>query len=128
MAASGLLPSVTRQSGAVVALVRHERRVFAAKLRTARALLNWSQSELAGHVGLTQRAIHMLEQGETEPRRATVLAVEEVLRAQGLIFEEHAGGFQLIANGDVLERAAQPRRQKRRVDFTVVKPASPAAS
>lgn len=86
--ASAMLATLPSQSSAVIAIVCHECRVFAEKLRTARALLNWRQSELAGRVGLTQRAIHMLEQGETEPRRATVLAVEEALRVQGLVFEE----------------------------------------
>jgi ribosome-binding protein aMBF1 (putative translation factor) len=32
-----------------------------------RAVLGWSQTELAQRIGLTQSAIHKLEQGETEP-------------------------------------------------------------
>lgn len=103
----------TQRHQNIVALVRLERRVFAAKLRTVRALLNWSQTELADRVGLTQRAIHKLEQGETEPRRATVHAVEEVLRAEGLVFEEQAGGFQLSVDSDVLDRAAKPAQKRR---------------
>ena len=51
-----------------------ERQAFAAKIRPTRAVLGWSQTELAQHVGLTQRAIHKLEQGGTEPRRGTVKA------------------------------------------------------
>ena len=55
-------------------IVRLERQAFAAKIRLARAVLGWSQTELGQHVGLTQRAIHKLERGDTEPRRATVKA------------------------------------------------------
>lgn len=104
----------TQRHQNIVELVRLERRAFAAKLRTARALLNWSQSDLADRVGLTQRAIHKLEQGETEPRRATVHAVEDVLRAEGVVFEDRAGGFQLVVDSDVLDRAAKPAQKRRR--------------
>ena len=48
--------------------VRIERHGLAAKIRLARAVLGWSQTELGPRIGLTQRAIHKLEQGETEPR------------------------------------------------------------
>jgi transcriptional regulator with XRE-family HTH domain len=118
----------TQRHQNIVELVRLERRVFAAKLRTVRALLNWSQTELGLRVGLTQRAIHKLEQGETEPRRATVHAVEEVLRAEGLVFEERAGGFQLTIDSDVLDRAATPaqkRRQPQRYDLGVTSTSRP---
>ena len=57
-------------------ICRLERYAFAAKVRLARAVLGWSQSELGLRVGLTQRAIHKLEQGETEPRRATARSLE----------------------------------------------------
>ncbi|MGE0564485.1 MAG: helix-turn-helix transcriptional regulator [Pseudolabrys sp.] len=119
-----MLVRAQRQSSNIVELVRLERRVFAAKLRTARALLNWSQSELADRVGLTQRAIHKLEQGETEPRRATVHAVEAVLRIEGLSFDEQGGGFRLNVDSAVLDRAtpAQTRRRKiRRYDLGVTR-------
>jgi DNA-binding XRE family transcriptional regulator len=66
----------------LVELLRLERCAFAAKVRMARAMLGWSQSEFAARVGLTQRAIHMLEQGGTEPRRTTVRAIDEVWREQ----------------------------------------------
>ena len=61
-------------------LVRLERHAFAAKLRVARAVLGWSQSEFAVRVGLTQRAVHKLEQGDTEPRRMTVHAIAAIWR------------------------------------------------
>ena len=77
-------------------LVRLERRAFAAKLRMARAVIGCSQSELALHAGLTQRSVHKLEQGETEPRRATVYAIERFWREHGIEFEDLTdGGFRV---------------------------------
>jgi|SRR6185503_2605607 DNA-binding XRE family transcriptional regulator len=99
----------------VVELIRLERRTFAAKLRMARAVLNWSQSELALRVGLTQRAIHKLEQGDTEPRRTTVRAIEEVWREQGIEFEQWTGGgLKLSVHSAVIDRAAMatPRHKR----------------
>lgn len=62
-------------------------RVFAAKIRLVRAVFGSSQGELGRRAGLTQRAIHKLEQGETQPRGDTERALEEVWRDQ-LEFEE----------------------------------------
>jgi len=82
---------------ALVALLRHEQQVFAAKIRVARAVLGWSQSELAQRIGMTQRAIHRLEQGNTGARRATVLAIEAIFRAEGIAFEDQPdGSFRLL--------------------------------
>lgn len=96
-----------------------ERRAFAAKVRVARAVLGWSQAELASIVGLTQRAVHMLEQGETEPRRTTVRALEEVWRAQGLAFEDAGdGAFTVTVRSAQLDRPVSiPARQRRRKRF-----------
>jgi DNA-binding XRE family transcriptional regulator len=111
---------VTRQVGThesrdLIELIRLERRVFAAKIRAARAILGWSQSELGLHVGLTQRAIHKLEQGDTEPRRATVRAIDDVWREQGIEFEDLAdGGFRLNVRAQVVDRpVATPTRRQR---------------
>ncbi len=100
----------------LVELIRLERRAFAAKLRMARAVLNWSQSELATRVGLTQRAIHKLEQGNTEPRRATVHVIEAVWREQGIEFEDLAdGGFRISVRAPVIDQPAESRPRQRPV-------------
>jgi DNA-binding XRE family transcriptional regulator len=80
------------QFGGVREACRLERHAFAAKIRLARAVLGWSQSELGARVGLSQRTIHKLEQGETEPRRTTVRAMEFIWREQGLQFEDFSDG------------------------------------
>jgi transcriptional regulator with XRE-family HTH domain len=85
-------------------LVRLERLAFAAKIRMARAVIGWSQSELAFRVGLTQRSVHKLEQGDTEPRRATVRAIEQFWREQGIEFEDLAdGGFRVSVSPRLLD-------------------------
>jgi len=98
-------------------LCQLERYAFAAKIRLARAVLGWSQSELALRVGLTQRAIHKLEQGETEPRRATMRAIEFIWREQKIEFEDLAdGGFRANIRSAViaqLEPAPARRRAAR---------------
>lgn len=109
----------THGSRDLLELIRLERRAFAAKIRAARAILGWSQSELGLRVGLTQRAIHKLEQGDTEPRRATVRAIEDTWREQGIEFEDLAdGGFRLTVRAHVVDQPvaspARPRGARRR--------------
>lgn len=104
----------TGRQSALAAVIRQEQRIFAAKLRATRAVLGWSQTDLAHHVGMTQRAIHKLEQGETEPRRATILAMAEVWRDQGLIFDDMPdGSFRLTVPVSVVDSG---KRQRSRDD------------
>lgn len=96
-------------------LVRLERQAFAAKIRMARAVIGWSQSELAIRVGLTQRSVHKLEQGDTEPRRATVHAIEMFWREQGIEFEDLAdGGFRVIVRSRLLDGPVTAPARRRR--------------
>ncbi len=95
--------------------MRQDCQAFAAKIRMARAVLGWSQSELAFRIGLTQRAVHKLEQGTTEPRRATVRALEEVWHNERLAFTDLIdGGFQVSVPAASLDRpvTAQSRRHR----------------
>jgi transcriptional regulator with XRE-family HTH domain len=102
-------------SRGLVELIRLERRTFAAKIRVARAVLGWSQSELGFRVGLTQRAIHKLEQGDTEPRRATVRALEEIFREELLSFEDAGdGGFRMHVHASVLDHPVAGRSRRGR--------------
>jgi len=95
-------------------LARRERQAFAAKLRMSRAVLGWSQSELAYRIGLTQRAVHKIEQGETEPRRTTVFAIAAIWREEGLEFEDHGdGGFRVTVRRAALEPNSRQGRRRR---------------
>ncbi len=90
------------RSAGLVELMRRERLAFAAKIRMTRALIGWSQTELAQRVGLTQRCVHQLERGDTEPRRATVRVIELLWLEQGIQFEDLAdGGFRVSARPDL---------------------------
>jgi len=100
----------------VCSLLEQERRVFAAKLRISRAVLGWSQTILADRAGLTQRAVHKLEQGETNPRRSTVLSVELIWREYGIAFEDTADGFGLTVSS-VAAVASKAPATARRVRF-----------
>ena len=94
---------LSTQSRDLGELCRLERYAFAAKIRLARAVLGWSQSELGFRVGLTQRAIHKLERGETEPRRMTVRALEFIWREQCIEFEDiDDGGFRVSIRSAVI--------------------------
>ncbi|MGE0061327.1 MAG: multiprotein-bridging factor 1 family protein [Xanthobacteraceae bacterium] len=71
---------------------RQDPAAFATCVRMARAALNWSQHDLARQLGMTQRSVHRIEQGHCEPRRVTVLAIENLLRSAGVSFEHDATG------------------------------------
>ena len=108
-----MVAHLTSGSHDLRALVQLERHAFAAKVRLARAVLGWSQSELGRRIGLTQRAIHKLEQGETEPRRTTIHALEETWREQKIEFEDRAdGGFRVNIRPSAFkpETTAKPSR------------------
>jgi transcriptional regulator with XRE-family HTH domain len=100
-------------------VIRLERRAFAAKIRVVRAVLGWSQSEFGFRVGLTQRAIHKIEQGDTEPRRTTVRMIEEVWREEGIEFEYLSdGGFRLTVRSPLIDRSAKAESRRRRAART----------
>jgi len=103
------------QSFDISHLMRMERLVFAAKVRMARAVAGLSQSELAARIGMTQRSIHKLEQGGTEPRRATVAVLEMLWREQGIEFEDLAdGGFRALVRSSAFETSLPTRRPRGR--------------
>ena len=110
-----MIVHVARQAHDFTELFELERHAFAVKIRLARAVLGWSQSELGFRIGMTQRAIHKLEQGETEPRRTTMRALEEIWREYHIAFEDLAdGGFRVGISAAVLEQplTAQARRRR----------------
>jgi transcriptional regulator with XRE-family HTH domain len=60
--------------------------------KAARALLGWTQQELAERSGVGVVTIHQLETGANQPRRATVDVVERALQAAGIEFIGENGG------------------------------------
>ncbi len=95
-------------------LAQLDRHSFAAKVRLTRAVLGWSQSELGRRIGLTQRAIHKIEQGETEPRRKTVRTLQETWLEQKIEFEDLAGGGFRVSIGSTVIKPSTVRPRDRR--------------
>jgi transcriptional regulator with XRE-family HTH domain len=81
----------------VADMSRKEVEVFAAQLRAARALLNWSQDDLAMRSGVSRTVIARLEAGQTDARtstRADVLrTMLRQLRAERVFTVGSGGGF-----------------------------------
>ncbi len=71
---------------------------FAAEVRAGRAVLGWSQTELARRTALTQRAIHRIERNIVRPKEQTEKRIIEVFTGAGLQFEPLLnGGFKMTA-------------------------------
>jgi predicted transcriptional regulator len=60
--------------------------------RAARALLDWSQQQLAQNAGVGVVTIHQLEAGTSEPRRSTLDVIRRCLEAGGVEFIDENGG------------------------------------
>jgi DNA-binding XRE family transcriptional regulator len=86
--------------------LRVERTVFAAKVRSARAVLSLSQDQFARHIGLTQKSVHRIEQATVQAKLQTVLKIQRFWLEQGISFESlRGGGFRLVVESDVLLRS-----------------------
>lgn len=56
------------------------------QIRAARALLNWSQDELAEASGVARQSIKNIERGVTDPRLSTATAIKTTLEKAGVQF------------------------------------------
>ncbi len=56
------------------------------QIRAARALLSWSQQELADRAIISVNALARLEAGKVDPRLSTLTAVEKALSKAGVEF------------------------------------------
>jgi DNA-binding XRE family transcriptional regulator len=82
-----------------------DRLLFAAKVRAGRAVLGLTQTELADEIGVTQRAIHQIENGIVDPRMSTATAITAALTKTGLSFEDMPDrGFRVTVPIAVLAR------------------------
>jgi transcriptional regulator with XRE-family HTH domain len=68
------------------------RLVYAAKIRAARGLLNWSQGELADRAGVSKQSVTRIEKGSMDPRFSTMTALNEAIRLTGLEIDEDDSG------------------------------------
>lgn len=58
--------------------------IYAAQVRAARALLNWSQGELAARAGVAKQTVYRIESGMIDARLSTVDALLSTLRMAGV--------------------------------------------
>jgi DNA-binding XRE family transcriptional regulator len=59
-----------------------------AQIRAARALLNWSQAQLAEASEVASQSIKNIERGVTDPRLSTAMAIKTSLEKAGVQFLE----------------------------------------
>ncbi|MFH3481646.1 helix-turn-helix domain-containing protein [Xanthobacter variabilis] len=62
-----------------------------AQCRAARALLDWSQQQLADAATVGNATIRNFESGKSEPRNATLNVLQRALEAAGVIFVAENG-------------------------------------
>jgi len=63
------------------------------EIRAARALLGWSQQQLADKAIVSLNAVARLERGEVDPRLSTLTALQKALAKAGVEFlSEHGLG------------------------------------
>src|SRR6516225_9041547 len=85
---------------------------FAAEIRAGRAVLGWSQTELARRTAVSQRAIHCIEQNIVRPRTQTEERIIEAFTDAGLRFERlSSGGFKMTVPNKAIARP-RPSRAK----------------
>ena len=68
------------------------RLIYAAQIRAARGLLNWSQGELAEGAGVSKQSVTRIEIGATDPRLSTITALNEAIHSAGVEMAEDING------------------------------------
>jgi transcriptional regulator with XRE-family HTH domain len=66
--------------------------ITSAQCRAARALLDWSQQDLATAAGVGLVTVHQLEAGISHPRNATLEVIKRALETAGVDFIDENGG------------------------------------
>ena len=81
----------------------HRRMISPRQIQAARALLGWSQQNLADRAILALNTVKLLEVGKTDPKATTIAAIKAALESGGIEFiSASAGkgeGVRLISNG-----------------------------
>jgi transcriptional regulator with XRE-family HTH domain len=68
------------------------RLIYAAKIRAARGLLNWSQGELAERGGVSKQSVSRITIGAKDPRFSTMTALNEAISLTGVEIDEYGKG------------------------------------
>jgi DNA-binding XRE family transcriptional regulator len=62
--------------------------ITAGQIRAARALIGWTQMDLAKASGVSEISIKNIERGATDPRSSTLGALQQAFEKAGVIFLE----------------------------------------
>jgi len=82
--------------------------LFAARMRAARAVLGWSQTELGRRAKVTQRAIYRLEKAAVRARHQTEVRINKVFKEAGVAFQELPnGGFEMSVPSELVTKSAR---------------------
>ncbi len=68
------------------------RMIYAAQIRAARALLNWSQGDLAERAGISKQSVNRIENGSMDARFSTMTALNDAIRGAGVEMGEDSSG------------------------------------
>ncbi len=78
------------------------------QLRAARALLKWTREDLAEAAGVSAIAIKTFEQGASDPRQSTLIALRGALSKAGVVFldesDAHGPGVAFRSQSEVRKR------------------------
>jgi transcriptional regulator with XRE-family HTH domain len=87
------------------------------QIRAARALLDWSQQDLADKAIVSLNALARLERGAVDPRASTLSAVEKALNRAGIEFipETDRGEGVRLSKPEPARRTATKATPKKRV-------------
>lgn len=66
--------------------------ITSAQCRAARALIGWTQQDLALAAGIGKVTVRQFEIGNAEPRQATLTVMKMALEAAGVEFIDENGG------------------------------------
>jgi len=83
-----------------------EKASFAALCRGCRAILGWSQAELAEKTEMAITSIARIEQGAINPRHDTVLTLLRTFQNAGIVINQdnYQGGFSLSVDVKLFEK------------------------
>ncbi len=73
------------------------------QIRAARALLDWTQNELAKKSGLSLRALNSIERGLAAPRTDTLRFIQETFEKENIEFTENDGVRRKTERMDILK-------------------------
>jgi predicted transcriptional regulator len=92
----------------MVAQMQHSAMITTGQIRAARALIGWTQVDLAKASGVSEISIKNIERGATDPRASTLEAFQRAFEKAGVVFLEPGD----IRDGGEGVRLKKPERRR----------------